>query len=133
MVEGFTCLWRENDDLILCPNLVRTGGSDERDDSAKNHPLTWRKHESFHFRKHFRSNAISAGGLTGCVVHDRYRREEVVVVEERPRREIHVDEDRRREVIIEERPPEARVEFRSESPSREHVWLDGHYVRVGNH
>ena len=111
MVGGFICLWRENDDLILCPNLVRTGGSDERDDSAKNHPSTWRKHESFHFRKHFRSNAISAGGLTGCVVHDRYRREEVVVVEKRPRREIYVEEGR---------------------PRHESVWIPGRYEQRGH-
>ena len=50
-------------------------------------------------------------GLTGCVVHDR----------------------RPREVIVEERPPETRYEVRSVAPSREHVWIDGHYVRVGNH
>ena len=29
-------------------------------------------------------------------------------------------------------PPAARVEVLSEAPSKEHVWIKGHYVRSGN-
>lgn len=68
-------------------------------------------------------------GLTGCVVHTRDR----VVVEERRPREVIVEERRPREVFIEERIPEPRVERRSIRPSDEHIWIDGHYVREGNH
>ena len=70
-------------------------------------------------------------GLTGCVVreHDRPRRErEREVIIEEPRRE------REREVIIvEEEPPAPRREERSRRPTEEHVWVEGHWVRVANH
>jgi hypothetical protein len=59
-------------------------------------------------------------GMAGCVVRPRER---VVVVEER----------RPREVIVEERVPEPRVEIHTARPSEEHIWIDGHWVRVGNH
>ena len=76
---------------------------------------------------------LPISGLSGCVVRDHRPRE--VIVEERPRREVIIDEPRyrEREVIIEERPPEVRYEVRGDAPSREHVWIEGHHVRVGNH
>ena len=50
-------------------------------------------------------------GLTGCVVRERdYHRREVIVVDEPP--------PPRREVIIER-----------ERPSRDHLWIEGHWVR----
>jgi hypothetical protein len=57
---------------------------------------------------------VSLGGFAGCAAdhpHEHVRRERVVVVDE---------------------PPRPRVERIPVAPSRDHVWVEGHWVRRGH-
>src|SRR5438105_3702509 len=78
-----------------------------------------------------------AGLSAGCVYHERYHPRREVIVEETPRREVIIEEPRREvvreEIIVEERPPAPKIEVHGERPTREHIWIEGHWTRVHNH